>query len=161
MKTIYFDLDGTLFNLYGKNDWLKRLEAEDETVFNDEHKTDFFFNGSKEFNSVINKLMESNVCFEVITWLPMNASKEYENKCEIVKRKWVEKNLPFVRKVHCLSYGIPKQTATNRHSKDEKILIDDSAQVCQTWNTKAMRKSYNINKRFTALDALKEILATL
>ena len=31
-QTIYLDMDGTIANLYGQKDWLKRLQSEDTSV---------------------------------------------------------------------------------------------------------------------------------
>lgn len=158
--TVYFDLDGTLFNLYGKKDWLSRLHSEDETVFQSENDKDFFFENNANFFRIIKELMNKGVVFEVITWLPMGASKEYELKCTKIKKLWVTQKLPFIKKTTCLSYGIPKQTVTNA-DKTDKILIDDSKEVCEKWNTEKSHKSYNVNKDFTALKALREILAAM
>lgn len=33
MKTIYFDMDGTIANLYGVDNWLPRLRSEDATPY--------------------------------------------------------------------------------------------------------------------------------
>ena len=32
-KTVYLDMDGTIANLYGIENWLPRLKASDETIF--------------------------------------------------------------------------------------------------------------------------------
>ena len=33
MVKVFFDLDGTLFNLYGKENWLELLKEEDPSAF--------------------------------------------------------------------------------------------------------------------------------
>ena len=76
--TICFDLDGTLFDLYGKKNWLEMLRTENPDAFEGEFlpeidKDDLYF--------FMKKLANKNVRFEVITWLPKFASVEYENKC--------------------------------------------------------------------------------
>ena len=106
-KKIYFDLDGTVYNLYGQKDWLKRLDNEDETVF----KTGDFIGDYDEFMTIIHKLFEKGVEFGVITWLPMYATPSFERKCAEVKKDWIYKYLPFVNEIHIIPYGIPKQQA--------------------------------------------------
>lgn len=158
---IYFDLDGTLFNLYGKENWLEKLQNEDPTVFEGGGMTRGFMpNIDNNFFDVVSDLLDKGVEFEVITWLPMNASPEYELACELVKRKWVKENLPFISKVTCLSYGIPKQNAISKRAS-QMFLIDDNMEICEMWNTAKMRQAILVDQDFTAVDALSEILDSL
>ena len=152
---VYFDLDGTLFDLYGQYDWLYRIENEIEGVFS---KGDFLPElDVKKFKEVTTKLLSYGVEFGVITWLPMQASPEYEEICTKEKTEWVKKNLPFVKTICCQSYGIPKQNAIKTRAKI-MYLIDDNKSVCETWETAKMRKAVNVSKIYTALDFLIELL---
>lgn len=151
---VFFDLDGTLFDLYGKSDWLYRLENEIEGVFS---SGDLMPEISKEdLFEVIADLSAYGVEFNVITWLPMQASREYQETCTNEKIKWVRKNLPFINNIVCQPYGTPKQNGILQKAY-RCILIDDNAEVCETWNTPKMRTSYVVNEKFTAVSALIEI----
>lgn len=156
---IFFDLDGTLFDLYGKSEWLERLQNEDPTVFEGDGMTKGFLSSIDLVNlfEVANMLAEKGVQFEVITWLPMGASPEYEFACDLIKRKWVKENLPFITKVTCLSYGIPKQNGIEKRAA-QMFLVDDNEEICKMWETAKMRKAILVDNDFTVVDALYSIL---
>lgn len=151
---IYFDLDGTLFDLYGKKDWLYQIENEISGVF----KGHFLpYINVAELNKTVEKLLVKGVTFGVISWLPWQISTEYEEICRTEKIEWVNKNLPFVSEINCISYGIPKQKAIQKRTST-MYLIDDNAQICNAWNTSYQRKSVKVDKDFNVVDALKTIL---
>lgn len=151
---IYFDLDGTVYNLYGVNNWLARLRNEDATAYNEGeflHKETY-----NHFLEICSQLSSLGVQFGVITWLAMQSSPEYEEEVTEIKREWVEEYLPFVTEFNAQSYGIPKQNAIQKRAK-RMYLIDDSTEVCEMWQTNKQRIAINVNDRFTALDALIQI----
>lgn len=150
---VFMDLDGTLFDLYGKENWLELLQSEDPTAFEGDFLPEISINKLFE---MVQKLSEFGVIFEVITWLPMNASPEYEKECEKVKTEWVNINLPFISKITCQSYGIPKQNAIDKRAK-KMYLIDDNTEICKIWETAKQRTAININKEFTVVNALEKI----
>lgn len=153
--TVYFDLDGTLFDLYGKTNWLDFLENEKSGIFIEGNFMPNIEIG--KLLELISKLLSYGVNFEVITWLPKQASKNYEEICEKEKRIWVEKNLPFIKKINCQSYGIPKQKAINKKAS-RMILIDDNEDICRNWETKIQRKFYKVDTNFSAVNALQDLL---
>lgn len=154
---ICFDLDGTLFDLYGKKNWLEMLRTENPNAF----EGDFLPEIDKtKLYSSMKKLAKREVRFEVVTWLPKFASVEYEQKCAEKKRKWVKKNLPFISNVSCQSYGTPKQKAIIKKAS-KMYLIDDSEEVGKKWETKIQRKFVKVSKNFTVVNALENILTEL
>lgn len=147
MKKIYFDLDGTVYDLYGMENWLEMLRNEEKGAFT---------NG----NPLVNMTVLEDVCLRlikkgfqigVITWLPMGASLEYQEICTQEKREWVEKNMPYVSEFYPLEYGTPKQYAPAKRAK-EMWLIDDSKEVREMWVTEKQRQ---------AIDANEDIIETL
>lgn len=154
---IYFDLDGTVYNLYGVNEWEPKLRAENPNVF----REGSFIGDYQEFMNICNKLLEKGVQFGVITWLPMQASPEYEVECELVKREWVQRYMPFVSEFIAQSYGVPKQNAIIKRAKT-MYLLDDNTEICEMWQTEKMRVAVNVNKgERTTIEALKEIYEKL
>jgi 5'(3')-deoxyribonucleotidase len=152
---IYFDLDGTIFDLYNKNNWLEYIKSETSGLF---ATGDFLEEIDKlKFDETINKLLNIGVEFAVITWLPMQASNEYETICSQEKINWVKENLPFVNEISCLSYGIPKQNAIKKRCQ-KMYLIDDNSDVCNTWATNSQRIAINVDSDFTVVNALETIL---
>lgn len=154
---VYFDLDGTLFDLYGKTDWLETLENERTGAFEGNFLPEI---NLEELLAVINSLIFKGVEFNVITWLPMQASEEYQKVCTAEKIAWVRENLPFVNDIICQPYGVPKQNAITKRAKT-MILIDDNKEVCRIWETAKMRQSFNVDKKYTVVDALYDISAAI
>lgn len=153
MINIAIDLDGTVFDLYGKSNWLDLLQNEKRGAF----KGNFLSEIDKDrLQNLIGKLLNKNVNIEIVTWLPMNCSKEYERICTKEKIEWCKKNLPLISTIKCVSYGTPK----HKVAKQTKImyLIDDNKTICEDWNTKKQRKALNVNKEFTIVNALEKIL---
>ena len=109
MKRIYFDLDGTLYPLYKDPKWLERLLAEDETVFAGGCLYD-----KDELADTVMSLQSKGYEVGVITWLPKDATADYEKRCAQVKREWVREYLPMVSDFNAVSYGTPKQKFAKR-----------------------------------------------
>lgn len=150
---IYFDLDGTLFDLYGKKDWLTYLEDEIPGAF----KGDFL--PSIDVNrlyDIMKSLAINGVQFEVITWLPRGASPEYSEICKIEKIEWVKQYVPFVTDIHCIPYGTPKQYAIQKRAKSN-ILIDDNYEICKMWETAKQRKAFLVTEKKNVVDLLEDI----
>ena len=153
-KKIYFDLDGTVYNLYGIENWLQYLEEENSNVF---IMGDFMVD-HKKFMDCITALTKRGYSFGVITWLPMRASVEFEEECRQQKVKWIKHFLPFVTEINCQSYGIPKQNAIQKKSS-KMFLIDDNKEVCNTWEQEKNCIALNLTKDFDVINALEKILA--
>ena len=154
---IYFDLDGTVFDLYGKPNWLELLESENPDAFKGEFLPEI---NLTELHKVVFELWMNGVEFGVITWLPMNASPEYQTESAKAKSEWVRKNMGFVTEFNAIPYGVPKQKAIQQRAK-KMYLIDDNSEVCAMWETNKQRKAVNVNKDFTVVHALKKILENL
>ena len=147
MKKIYFDMDGTVADLYGEKNWLDNLRKEVCGSFiNLRPLVDM-----NELAMVCHQLMNLGYSFGVITWLPMGASYEFERVCEEEKRAWVEEFMPWVSEFYAQSYGVPKQYAPSKRAA-EMILVDDNAEVRAMWNTEAQRSSIDATQ-----DIIKEL----
>lgn len=134
-KTIYFDLDGTIFDLYNEENWLDRLLGETKGLFQN-LKTMF---PKDEIHHVLNLLKQNGYDLQVITWTPKNVSDDYIKQVE--KEKLISlKEFPQFTQIHCLAYGTPKQNAKIRKTK-EMILVDDNLEVAEMWNSPIQRKS--------------------
>lgn len=155
---VVMDLDGTVYDLYGKSDWLETLRAERTGAFTAYGENNGFLPeiNVKKFYEIVNTLLEMGVQFCVTTWLPMQASPEYEEVCRAEKLEWVKQYMPFVTEFNCVSYGIPKQNCIQKRAS-RMYLIDDNAEVRETWQTAKQRISVGIDKNFTVVDSLVKI----
>lgn len=149
---IYFDLDGTVYDLYNIPNWLEILRNENPDVYTMGEKL-----FSDELYKVAATLKRYGVKFGVITWGSMVASPEFEIESENAKRQWVNKNLPFVESFVYQQYGTPKQQAIKNRTKNN-ILIDDNSEVLKVWINNKTRTGYQVTKENNVVDILKEIL---
>lgn len=147
-KECYFDLDGTIYDLYGMKDWLERIENEKPNVFTDGN----FIVNYNEFMEYVRQLEKQGYTFNVISWLPYDVTYNYKKKCEQEKRNWIKKFLPFVKNVEIQSYGILKHTHV-----ESGILIDDNEKICKHWRNEN-RIALNVNKEFNVIKALKKLI---
>lgn len=141
MKKIYFDMDGTVYDLYGMDDWLKRIRNEESGLFREGKP----LVNLRELEKVCLNLIRKGYQIGIITWLPMGASAEYCEVCTREKREWAEKNMPYICEFYAQEYGTPKQYAPAQRAK-EMWLIDDNKEVREMWVTEKQRKAIDANE---------------
>ena len=126
-KRIYFNLDGTLADLYSVTNWLECLENQDVRPY-EMCKPCFRLSPlARLLNS-----RQSNGCeICIISWLSKTSSREYDEAVTKAKRIWLQTHLPSVLfdEVIILPYGTPKSFFAPAVS----ILFDDSADVRNDW----------------------------
>ena len=128
--TIYFDLDGTIADLYGFNDWLTYLQNEQTIPY---AKAELLVDG-EQFRNFLAAGRAAGVLFGVISWGAKNASKDYQKAIRSVKIDWLKKNnlLGYFGELHIVKHGTPK----NRVAKNRTgVLIDDEL---QRWNVEKL-----------------------
>lgn len=129
MKNIYFDMDGTIANLYGVEGWLDDIRAERVRPYA-EAKPLINMNSLAR---VLNRLVRNGYSVSVISWTAKNGSAEYNERVAEVKRAWLAKHLASVRfeNVFIVPYGTPKQNF------GFGVLFDDEKPNRDNWNGKA------------------------
>ena len=151
MKKIYFDMDGTVADLYGSDNWLDNLQNERNGVFNNLSP----LVDMNELAIVCHRLINNGYSFGIITWLPMGASYEYERVCEQEKREWANEFMPWVSEFYAQSYGVPKQYAPIKRVQN-MVLVDDNTEVRAMWNAEKQRTSIDATKNI--IEELKRLL---
>lgn len=144
-KKIFFDMDGTIADLYNEENWSTRLLNEEKGLFRNLK----LMHDKDRLTKIINDLIELGFEIEVITWTPKNVSQEYIKIVEEEKKEWVQEHFPMIKNIHCLPYGVPKQKAKYKKAKLE-ILVDDNLEVVEMWNTPKQRKSIIANHNLIA-----------
>lgn len=126
-KVIYFDMDGTIANLYGVENWLPMLRAEDESPY----EVAAPMCNMQELADVINTLKLLGFKIGVISWLSKQSSKEYKKKVTKAKREWLSNMFPVeLDEMHFVQYGTPKhRTAKIKYG----VLVDDDDNVRERW----------------------------
>ena len=143
--TINFDMDGTIADLYGVENWLDYLIAGD--VFPYENAEPLL--RLSALARRLNNLQKNGYNLAIISWLSKSGTDEYNAEVAAVKRAWLKKHLPSVKwdAIHIVSYGTPKQ---NFCENPLDILFDDEAKNRENWTGRA----YDVNN---IMEILKEI----
>ena len=131
-KTIWFDLDGTIVDLYGVEGWLDMLIAKDALPYE-------IAKPLLRLNSlarVLNKLQKKGYKIGIISWLAKNSNEEYDKAVTSAKEKWLRNHLASVifDEINIVAYGTPKQTFAK---SENDILFDDEKQNRDSWTGKA------------------------
>lgn len=140
--TINFDMDGTIADLYGVDNWLDYLMNGDATPY----ATAKPLVNLSRLARYLNKLQAQGNEICIISWLAKNSNDEYDTLVEHAKREWLAKHLPSVHfnEIHIVPYGTPKHTLENG------ILFDDEKPNRDNWGADA----YDVTEIFNVLKNL-------
>ena len=125
---IYFDMDGTIADLYGVDDWLPKLRSEDATPYIDAEP----LVNCEELESLLIDLQNLGIKIGIISWLAKNSSKSYDKKVRIAKQDWLTDKFPKIQfdEIHIVKYGTRKDYI----AKDKNgFLFDDDERVRKDW----------------------------
>lgn len=130
--TINFDMDGTIADLYGVDNWLEYLIAEDTFPYANAEPLLRLSALARKLNS----LQREGYQLAVISWLSKSGTDEYNKAVTEVKKEWLRKHLPSVKwdRVTIVPYGTPKQ---NFCYTDLDILFDDEERNRTNWTGRA------------------------
>ena len=144
-KLIILDMDGTIADLYGVDNWLQYLREENPFPYT-------IAVPMVDMKTLTNLLMRCKLIgweIAVTSWLSMNSSRSYKEEVRQAKKDWLVKvGLDMlIDEIHLVQYGTPKQRCTKA---DIQILFDDSADV--------RKKFTNVNKNRYAVNPVGENL---
>ena len=146
-KTINFDMDGTLVDLYGVENWLPMLINEDTTPYEIAKPLVNF----SVLARILNKLIKEGYTVNIISWTSKGGSPEYNAAVAKVKKAYLEKHLPSVNfsKILIVPHGTPKYTLA------KGILFDDEEQNRNGW------RKHNGTYSFDEMDIINILKALL
>ena len=141
---IYFDMDGTIADLYGVENWLDYLTE----------KNPYPYMVAKPLcnmtwlSRTIHELQEQGHEVAIISWLSKTSDKEYDKLVTLAKEQWLRKHLKSVvwNEIYIVPYGTPKKEYN--HGND--ILFDDEQQNRDNWGGIA----YNVENLVKTLRSL-------
>lgn len=152
VRAIYFDMDGTLADLYSVPDWLPRLLARDPTPYEDARP----LVDMSELNDVIVRLQRAGWHVGVVSWLAKVSDDQYSRAVSAKKRMWLMRHLPTVDEINIVSYGVAKQTAVAK-SKNA-VLVDDEPQNLDEWvDDLSNRTAIDASDPNTLIDKLRNL----
>ena len=139
---INFDMDGTIANFYGVENWLQYLMERNPLPYEIAKPLVNMSVLARRLNSLQRKGYKVNV----ISWLAKNSNSDFDNAVTIAKIKWLRKHLPSVHwdSINIVRYGTPKNTIGCG------ILFDDEEPNRKMWGEGA----YDVHN---ILEILKEI----
>ena len=142
-KMIWFDMDGTIANLYGVENWLSMLIASDPTPY----KLAAPLVNMNTLARKLNKLQRAGYKIGVISWLSKSSTPEYDKAVTAAKLWWLNKHLTSVSwdEIKIVAYGTSKITECGGG-----ILFDDEDKNRNEWGEGA----YEPNEIFTILKRL-------
>lgn len=125
MKEFWFDMDGTLADLYGVKDWLPKLINSDPSPYVEARP---LINMAR-LAKALHKAQHNGYTVNIISWTSKEATAEYNKAVETAKRKWLARHLPSVEwnEIKIVAYGTPKSLF------GQGILFDDEERNRVEW----------------------------
>lgn len=129
MKAICLDMDGTIANLYGVDNWLAKLRACDASPYMDAEP----LYPVNDLRHALRKLIDQGWEVRIITWLSKESTKEYSKAVRKSKKAWLSQhNIPYT-KAHMVQYGTNKSTYLKQKGVEIGFLWDDDEKVRKSW----------------------------
>ena len=144
-RTIWLDMDGTMADLYGVENWLQMLEAHDATPYRAAKPLVRMAALARLLNNRQRK--GYRVC--VISALSKNSTNAYDTAVMKAKLEWLKKHLASVRfdEIRFVPYTYIKNNANSGND----VLFDDEARHLEAWTGTAI----NAENLIEALKALR------
>lgn len=145
-KAIYFDMDGTIADLYGVENWLDFLIASNPTPYAIAKP----LINMNRLARLLNRLQAEGYHIGIVSWLSKNSTEAYDNAVTLAKARWLDRHLHSVywNEVKIVPYGTPKQEVVDFPSG---ILFDDEVQNRENW----VGNAYDVNN---ILEVLKQLV---
>ena len=145
---LVFDMDGTIADFYGVENWLTYLEEEKADPY---EKAEPLYDMNK-LKEILLKLKKKGYKIVVTSWLAKDSSKDFSNRTRIAKLEWLEKyDFPY-DEIHLIKYGTTKANCT-RNLGGFQILFDDNEQVRNGWSLGA-----TVNANLNILTVLESLV---
>lgn len=124
--TIWFDMDGTIADLYGVDGWLDNLINENTRPY-DEAKP---LVNMSHLARLLHKAQANGYEIGIISWTSRGGSDLYNGEVALAKMVWLHKHLPSVEwnAIKIVAYGTNKRTACGGG-----ILFDDEEGNRKAW----------------------------
>jgi len=132
---IWFDMDGTIADLYGVENWLEMLIAHDETPYAIAKPIVNLSVLARLMNKVQRKGFE--IC--IVSALAKNSTVEYDERVRNAKIKWLANHLKSVHfdEIRFVPYWYTK----NDVNTGTDVLFDDEERHLEKWTGTAVHAS--------------------
>lgn len=142
--TIWLDMDGTIADLYGVENWLPKLEAQDETPYAIAKPLVRMATLAR----LLNNRQRDGFKICVISALSKDSTAEYDKRVMNAKREWLARHLASVKfdEIRFVPYAYAKNNANSGND----ILFDDEVRHLNAWTGTAIPAAH-------LLDGLKAL----
>ena len=123
---VYFDMDGTIADLYGVVDWLPHLLQGDTKPY----EVASPLVDMQHLQSIITALNGLGIAVGVISWGAKGGTTEYTRRVKKAKVSWLKKHGLNIQEIHVVKYGTSKQSVA-RHKN--AVLVDDETGNLNKW----------------------------
>ena len=128
-KTLVFDMDGTIANLYEVENWLNDLRAYNPRPYVIAKP----MYDMEMLATILNTLKEHGWKVVVTSWLSKESNRLYDRQVTKAKLDWLTRyNFPF-DEIHIVKYGTSKSSCTKKLG-GYQILVDDNEEVRNEWS---------------------------
>lgn len=128
-KTLVFDMDGTIADLYGVENWLEDLRSENPRPY--EVARPMY--DMEILNALLEMFKASGWKIVVTTWLAKGSTADYDRLVREAKLAWLEKYAFPYDEIHLVKYGTTKANCTRKRGGFQ-VLVDDNEKVRKGWN---------------------------
>ena len=139
-KVLVFDMDGTIADLYGVDNWLEKLRNESPQPY---QVAKPMYN-PEALRLVLLEFKRRGWTIVVTTWLAKESRKSYDTEVRKAKLEWLDKmEFPYDI-IHMVKYGTPKHYVTKKLGGFQ-IIVDDNEEVREKWTLGATIDAQNEN----------------
>ena len=148
MRAVYFDMDGTIADLYGVEGWLDSLMKGRSKPYREAKP----LVNMRVLGKELNRLKKEGYVVGVVSWLAKNSTCEYDELVTRTKLNWLKRHIGAVEwnEVHIVKYGTNKRETVNHPNG---ILFDDEEGNRMEWN-KGNGMAFDVNDIIGVLRAM-------
>ena len=130
MKSIWFDMDGTIADLYGVADWLTAIRNGETRPYAEAKG----IGNLAPIARLLNKAQANGYTINIISWTAKGGNTAYNKAVAETKKVWLARHFKSVKwnEIKVVDYGTNKKEATNGY-----ILFDDEEGNRTAWGENA------------------------
>ena len=138
-KAIYFDMDGTIADLYSVENWLPKLRAHDASPYMDAKP----LVNLSALARRLHQLQREGYHIGIVSWQSKDPDVAYGEAVSEAKRAWLARHMPSVMwdEIKIVPYGTPKPSVVEY---PQGILFDDEKPNREAW--RRYGKAFDVNE---------------